>query len=82
MLIERKKIIDHLMPDFGTKIKISRDFINPRVLNYPDYVSMLLFENQPLPFFIINKILVHKGSFPNYEDLKDIILNIPQLQNF
>lgn len=73
MLIERKAIVDQILHEFGDRIRIERQFINPKVTNYPDYIDRILFMNAKLPLFILNKELIHSGQFPTIDELRELI---------
>jgi hypothetical protein len=74
MLMERKAIVDQILGEFGDRIRIERQFINPKVTNYPEYVDRILFMNEKLPFFIFNKVLIHSGRFLTFKELQELIL--------
>jgi len=75
MLIERNKTVKAIREEFKEKIEIERQIVSSRKRYdmYPPHVSKLLLSRTPVPFILINGLLVSEGTFPSLEDFRQLI---------
>ncbi len=68
MLIERNRTVEKISIEFREFVKVKREVISQKRHDYPDYVTKMMFEDQPLPYIFINGETAVFGRFPSYEE--------------
>jgi len=82
MLEERSEIVKKLSEEYKDSVTISRDFINQKRWDYPEYVMKLTLDSKPTPYIFIDGEPVMVGKFLSYEEftalLKTHLRNQPE----
>jgi hypothetical protein len=82
MLEGRSEIVKRLSEEYKDSVTISRDFINQKRLDYPEYVMKLMLDSKPTPYIFVDGEPVMVGKFLSYEEftalLKTHLRNQPE----
>ncbi len=73
MMQERSEIVKKLSEEHKNTVTITRDFINQKRSDYPDYVMKLILDSKQTPYVFIDGEPVVIGKFPSYEEFAALL---------
>jgi len=73
MLEERSEIVKKLSEEHRDDVTVTRDFINQKRSDYPEYVMKLMLDSKQTPYVFIDGELVIVGKFPSYAEFTTLL---------
>ncbi len=72
-LEERSEITKKLSEENKDSVTVTRDTINQKRSDYPEYVTKLMLDSKPTPYVFIDGNPVVIGKFPSYEEFTALL---------
>ena len=72
-LEKRSETVKKLSEEYKDSVTVSRDFINQKRSDYPEYVMKLMLDSKPTPYIFVDEEPVIVGKFPSYEEFTTLL---------